>query len=283
MPHHVYQICNRETKDIYLFWDDSKGASEYALSLVTKQKHDPKNIEISIYRKRQNSSQLVKDYSFSLTDTVDVWTNRQKLEEKMMMETNQGLRQQFKNFVADFKRFDDIVFIDWHNANGRSANQVKYMINEKTGELHISGDLGSAIFYWYGKNTWQDIASYSKNLGYFLSKAEANSEEGYYDETKARKELEEYFSEENWDNRDIEEELGCTRSELIDRAMECWNKYGTGEFSNEVFDEDRTVEFLHDNDIYSAGYTVSARERLWAVGLQMILEKCGNEVGKNVF
>lgn len=283
MPHHVYQICNRETKNIYLFWDDSKGASEYALSLVTKQKHDPKNIEISIYRKRQNSSQLVKDYSFSLTDTVDVWTNRQKLEEKMMMETNQGLRQQFKNFVADFNRFDDIVFIDWHNANGRSANQVNYMINEKTGELHISGDLGSAIFYWYGKNTWQDIASYSENLGYFLSKAEANSEEGYYDETKARKELEEYFSEENWDNRDIEEELGCTRSELIDHAMERWNKYGTGEFSNEVFDEDRTVEFLHDNDIYSAGHTVSARERLWSVGLQMILEKCGNEVGKNVF
>lgn len=76
MPHHVYQICNRETKDTYLFWDDSKGASEYALNLATKQKVNPKNIEISIYRKRQNSNQLVKDYSFSLTDTVDVWTNR---------------------------------------------------------------------------------------------------------------------------------------------------------------------------------------------------------------
>lgn len=189
------------------------------------------------------------------------------------METNQELRQQFKNFVADFKRFEDIVFIDWHNANGRSTNQVNYMINEKTGELHISGDLGSAVFYWYSKNTWQDIANYSKDLAYFLSKAEANSEEGYYDKAKARRELEEYFSEENWDNQDIEEELGCTRAELIDRAMERWNKYGVGEFSNEAFDDDETVEFLHDNDIYSAGHTVSTRERLWAVGLQMILEK----------
>ena len=276
MPHHIYIICNKETKDIYLFGDDSKGASEYALNLATKQKVNPKNIEISIYRKQQNSSQLVKDYSFLLTDTVEEWTNRQKLEEEMNMETNQKLRQQFENFVAEFKRFENIVFIAWHNANGSSNCRVNYMINEKTGELHISGDLGSAVFYWYGKNTWQNIASYSKNLGYFLSKAEANSEEGYYDETKARKELEEYFSEENWDNRDIEEELGCTRSELIDRAMERWNQYGTGEFSNEVFDEDRTVEFLHDNDIYSAGHTVSARERLWAVGLQMILEKYNN-------
>lgn len=272
MPHHVYQIYNKETKDVCLFLDDPKGTSEYALSLVTKQKHEPKNIEISIYRKRQNNSKLVKDYSFLLTDTVDVWANRQKLEEKMAMETNQELRQQFKNFVADFKRFEDIVFIDWHNANGRSTNQVNYMINEKTGELHISGDLGSAVFYWYSKNTWQDIANYSKDLAYFLSKAEANSEEGYYDKEKARKELEEYFSEENWDNRDIEEELGCTRAELIDRAMERWNQYGVGEFSNEAFDDDETVEFLHDNDIYSAGHTVSTRERLWAVGLQMILE-----------
>ena len=81
MPHHVYQIYNKETKEVYLFWDDSKGASKYALSLVTKQKHGPKNIEISIYRKRQNNSKLVKDYSFLLTDTVDVWANRQKLKE----------------------------------------------------------------------------------------------------------------------------------------------------------------------------------------------------------
>ncbi|WP_172585294.1 hypothetical protein, partial [Ligilactobacillus agilis] len=99
MPHHIYIICNKETKDIYLFGDDSKGASKYALNLATKQKVNPKNIEISIYRKRQNSSQLVKDYSFLLTDTVEEWTNRQKLEEEMTMETNQKLRQQFENFV----------------------------------------------------------------------------------------------------------------------------------------------------------------------------------------
>lgn len=137
----------------------------------------------------------------------------------MMMETNQELRQQFKNFVADFKRFDDIVLIDWHNANERSANHVNYMINEKTGELHISGDLGSASFYCYGKNTWQDISSYFEDLGYFLSKAEASSEE-------------------DGGGRNIE--------------------HGTGE--------------------------LSARERLklWAVGIQMILEKYGSEVGKNV-
>lgn len=66
MPHHIYQVCNKETKDVCLFLDDSKRASEYALNLVTKQKHDPKNIEISIYRKRQNNSKLVKDYSFLL-------------------------------------------------------------------------------------------------------------------------------------------------------------------------------------------------------------------------
>lgn len=58
--------------------------------------------------------------------------------------------------------------------------------------------------------------------------------------------------------------------------MERWNKYGTGEFSNDEFDDDKIVDLLHDYDIYSAGHTVSTRERLWAVGLQMILEKYNN-------
>ena len=49
-----------------------------------------------------------------------------------MIETDEKLKKTFKNFVAKFKRFEDWVFIEW--------------CNEKEGELHISGDLGSGVF-----------------------------------------------------------------------------------------------------------------------------------------
>lgn len=81
-----------------------------------------------------------------------------------MIETDEELKKTFKNFVAKFKRFEDWVFIEWCNANGSSNCRIRYIINEKEGELHISGDLGSGVFYWYSKNTWQDIARYANKL-----------------------------------------------------------------------------------------------------------------------
>ena len=99
------------------------------------------------------------------------------------------LKNTFDNFVADFQRFGDYVVIDWHNANGSSNCHVRYVINEADGELHISGDLGSAVFYWYSHNTWQDLATYSKSLDYFLSKAETSSESPNYDYERAVSQL----------------------------------------------------------------------------------------------
>lgn len=188
------------------------------------------------------------------------------------MKDTESLRKVFEDFVADFKYFEDWVFIDWHNINGSGNCRIRYIINEKLGELHISGDLGSAVFYWYGKNTWQNIAGYAESLEYFISKTEANSEAGYYDEETAREELEYYFSEEDW-NDEIEDKLECTREEFLERAMDCWNQYGKGEFSSSGCYDDDIVNILYESDIYSAGKTASTREKLWAVGLQMILEK----------
>lgn len=34
------------------------------------------------------------------------------------MKDTESLRKVFKDFVADFKYFEDWVFIDWHNING---------------------------------------------------------------------------------------------------------------------------------------------------------------------
>lgn len=154
-----------------------------------------------------------------------------------MIETDEELKKTFKNFVAKFKRFEDWVFIEWCNANGSSNCRIRYIINEKEGELHISGDLGSGVFYWYSKNTWQDIARYANSFSYFNSKAEAKSDYGMTD----------------------------------------WDVYGDGAFTRDGFADEDVINLLLDNEFYSAGKVASNRERLWAIGLQMILEKYGDE------
>lgn len=192
-----------------------------------------------------------------------------------MIETDEELRKTFKNFIADFKHFEDWVFIEWHNANGSSNCRVRYIVNEKEGELHISGDLGSAIFYWHAKNTWQDIAEYSKHFSYFKSKAEANSDDGMTDSDVAEEDLRDFIQE--YVDDETLKELGYTEDEFIEEAMEGWDVYGDGAFTRDGFADEDVINLLLDNEFYSAGKVASNRERLWAIGLQMILEKHGDE------
>ena len=55
-----------------------------------------------------------------------------------------------------------------------------------------------------------------------------------------------------------------------------WNIYGDGAFTKDSIANEDVIDFLLDNEIYSVGKVASYRERLWAIGLQMILEKYGN-------
>jgi hypothetical protein len=182
------------------------------------------------------------------------------------------LENTFENFVADFQRFGDYVVIDWHNANGSSNCRVRYVINEADGELHISGDLGSAVFYWYSHNTWQDLATYSKSLDYFLSKAETSSESPNYDYERAVSQLKWQFERNEWNEIGLDE---FSYDEFIDSVMYGWNP-NNGTIDPDLVD-DYIIEFLHDNEIYVLGDGVSDRKRLWAIGMQMILDQYGDD------
>ena len=72
-------------------------------------------------------------------------------------------------------------------------------------------------------------------------------------------------------------ELGYTEDEFIEEAMEGWDVYGDGAFTRDGFADEDVINLLLDNEFYSAGKVASNRERLWAIGLQMILEKYGDE------
>ena len=72
-------------------------------------------------------------------------------------------------------------------------------------------------------------------------------------------------------------EIGYTEDEFIEEAMEGWSLYGDGAFTRDGFADEDVINLLLDNEFYSAGKVASNRERLWAIGLQMILEKYGDE------
>lgn len=163
-----------------------------------------------------------------------------------MIETDEELKKIFKNFVAKFKRFEDWVFIEWCNANGSSNCRIRYIINEKEGELHISGDLGSGVFYWYSKNTWQDIARYANSFSYFNSKAESKSDDGMTDSDIAKDDLRDFLQE--YVDDETLKELGYTEDEFIEEAMEGWDVYGDGAFTRDGLADENVINFLLDNE-----------------------------------
>lgn len=62
------------------------------------------------------------------------------------------LKHVFDGYRADFQRTRDWVIINWHHPDINENNhQITYIVNEFTGELHISGDVGEAIFHRYIK------------------------------------------------------------------------------------------------------------------------------------
>ncbi|WP_143739877.1 hypothetical protein [Ligilactobacillus salivarius] len=131
------------------------------------------------------------------------------------------------------------------------------------------------MFYWYSKNTWQDIARYANNFSYFNSKAESKSDDGMTDSDIAKDDLRDFLQE--YVDDETLKELGYTEDEFIEEAMEGWDVYGDGAFTRDGLADEDVIDLLLDNEFYSAGKVASNRERLWAIGLQMILEKYGDE------
>lgn len=185
-----------------------------------------------------------------------------------------NLEKFFQGFKADFQRFGDYVVIDWHNSaesDNQHAYRVRYIINEADGELHVSGDLGSGIFYWYRPTTWQQMAEDSEPLSYFLEKAESCSDMFYYDRSQARAELQAAFPAAEWEDTELAEDY--TYQEFLDHALAGWNQLGHGEFTVTADCDIDIVEFLQDHDLaHGVGKLVSSRVKMWAVGLQMIAD-----------
>lgn len=181
------------------------------------------------------------------------------------------LKHVFNGYRADFQRTRDWVIINWHHPDiNKNNHQITYIVNEFTGELHISGDVGEAIFHWYTPNTWQDLADYSYDLPYFFSKIETSSEQDTYDYDTALKELTELIPRDEFEADGLSDHY--TYPDFINRCMAMWNQHDQGEFTPQSEDDFELIDYLQEHDVYQVGHINGDRMRLWAIGLQTILE-----------
>lgn len=168
---------------------------------------------------------------------------------------------------------DRYTIIDWRKADGGGDYYVNYIIDKKRGSLIISGDLGDCIATWYNPNTVHKIASYVRNIDYFLSKFQCASDRYIYDADQLIGDVEKalYESEQTieWDNVEFQDEW----EEFQDEVPAYLNDYGF--FPNgEV--EEFLIKYLGDEWWDGSnfwGRNVSPRVYLWAAGLNMAVDQ----------
>lgn len=73
----------------------------------------------------------------------------------------------FKNHEAELNQSGEISFLTWGKP-GTIHYKIWYVLHETHGTLMVYGDLGEAIYRWYGKVSFHGIAGF--DLHYFHGK-----------------------------------------------------------------------------------------------------------------
>lgn len=174
-------------------------------------------------------------------------------------------QQYFKNHVAKIVLdTPEITILDWRNKNGSGEYFIRYILDKSRSTLIIQGDCGYGMFCWYNdQNSIEDIAGYSKDEGYFMSKMLCSSDQcdyTYYIED-AIEDLKDYL-ERNYD---------------YDAYSMYINDYFLPKFDDvEDIEDFREICFaasseldLEEDEIYDFGRRIASRPKIWAAGLQM--------------
>ena len=177
----------------------------------------------------------------------------------------------FKNHIAFYHHYGPYEFLVWKHKEYRLKDRIDYIFNRMTSTLNISGDLGSAVLSWNTtKNTLNDIADYSKSLGYFVSKMETSDDQYQYDLDAAKKELDDFLglNDDEHYSMTLEE-----RQELKGDLIECFDNY-SGKYDIDPDLRDKLIDFDPDwwEDLPN-GRQISDRAKLWALGLQQAMKQ----------
>ena len=107
-------------------------------------------------------------------------------------------KENFKHHVASFMDYGNIKVLDFKNPDS-SCYRIRFLFEEDYCRLHISGDLGDLTASNFNNMTYEKFSNFVNNVGYFEEKIDCHSRRLYfYDENKAREELEKMAKEDKW-------------------------------------------------------------------------------------
>ena len=167
-------------------------------------------------------------------DSYCIELKRIETKEIKKLERTREMTQKFYYKLLDDKVEHLVVTTPSHE-------KIDYLFNRTDSTLSISGGYGCAIFCWgSNRNTLQDIADCSKNLGHFMSKACGGDNLWDYDYDILEEELDDYLglSDTSEDDYSLSREQ---RQKLKGNLIENWRgKYG---YQIDSYLEEKLIDF----------------------------------------
>jgi hypothetical protein len=174
--------------------------------------------------------------------------------------------------LIDAHPSNDITVINWQNKNGSNAYQVRYVFDFD--KLYVSGDLGEAIFQWYG-NRLDPLRFPIKPLSYLREKMKCTSEVDHIDDDVFKTDFEEWkqqYVNSGFDFADCVDEINDIKMESCNDASR---------YANLVWNNSLIEDFL---DCYEAidlvakfGRVYPVRFLYWFEGLRMAQKQLRGE------
>lgn len=198
---------------------------------------------------------------------------------KYLEQAKKEIREKwFKNHkIKNIEGREGFQRIIW-GEDGTSAYQLNYVLSGNM--VFVSGDLGEAAYSLTCSATLENIKDF--DLSYFTGKLAAHRREKYaFDDTLARKQIEEYFLD--WCNVEKRSEMEEDSKNLYEQLIiETFQWSTCHQFSTGVYAiyQNTNVEWF---DSETASYIADCGSRLsysviaYWVGLKMIAEQLGRE------
>ncbi|MBJ8031549.1 hypothetical protein [Bacillus cereus group sp. N21] len=171
----------------------------------------------------------------------------------------------FENHVAEIQGEEGLQVIYWGKP-GTSFYRTKYVLSGYN--VFVSGDLGEAVYNLTCSATLENIKGF--NLGYFTGKLTAFCEERWnFDQEKAKKELDEFWEENEMNETEDGQEIydGICSAINESSSMESFHFWLGDVYHNTSLDSD-TMEYIWD-----LGKRLPRRLIGYWLGLQMAIEQ----------
>lgn len=156
------------------------------------------------------------------------------------------IKHNCKHHVASFTDLDDVKILTFQTP-GSSHYKIRFLFDEPSYTLTISGDLGYLVAQNECNMTFEKFSQFLNSPGYFLEKVKAMSRPAYmYDEQKAREKLEEYLGSLGTEFEEFDEAKSLFTEAVLDNFTDTAGISDNGAEALARLDDELGTDFLNE-------------------------------------